>query len=51
MRDKKVVAVCKNMDAGRPYAEKRFPDGLYSVQIITDKPISFGIRSCGPLKR
>ena len=48
MRDKKVVAICKNMDAGRPYAEKRFPDGLYSVQLITDKPIRI---PNGPLTR
>ena len=41
MRDKKVVAVFKSMKDGYPYAEKRFPDNIYSVQLITDKPISY----------
>ena len=48
MRDKKVVAVCKNMDAGGPYARKRFPDNIYSVQPIIDKPIRI---PNGPLTR
>ena len=48
MRDKKVVAVFQSMDEGRPYARKRFPDRLYSVQPIIDKPIRIPY---GPLTR
>ena len=48
MRDKKVVAVFKSMNDGRPYARKRFPDNIYSVQPIIDKPIRI---PNGPLTR
>ena len=51
LRDKKVVGVFRTMDEAGPFGRENFPDGMYSIQAVTDQPIDFGIFSSAPLKR
>lgn len=51
MRDKKIVGFFRTMDEAGPFARAKFADGHYSVQIVTDEPIDFGIFSRAPVKR
>jgi hypothetical protein len=45
MRDGEVVAIYDTMPDAVTTAQKLFPDGLWSIQKITDKPINLGYRS------
>jgi hypothetical protein len=45
MRDGEVVAIYDTMPDAVTTAQKLFPDGRWSVQRITDKPINLGYRS------
>jgi hypothetical protein len=45
MRDGEVVAIYDTMPDAVTTAQKLFPDGRWSIQRITDKPINLGYRS------
>jgi hypothetical protein len=45
MRDGEVVAIYDTMPDAVTTAQKLFPDGRWSIQKITDKPINLGYRS------
>jgi hypothetical protein len=45
MRDGEVVAIIDTMPDAVTTAQKLFPDGRWSIQRITDKPINLGYRS------
>ena len=45
MRDGELIAVYDTMNDAIITAEKLYPDGRWSIQRITDKPINLGYRS------
>ena len=51
MRDKKIVGFFRTVDEAGPFARAKFPDWHYSIQLVTDQPIDFGIFSRAPVKR
>ena len=47
MRDGEIIGFYKTFGAADRAAEKKFPDGRYSFQEVTDEPIDMGLASHG----
>ena len=47
MRDGEIVGFYRTFGAADRAAEKKYPDGRYSFQEVTDEPIDMGLASHG----
>ena len=45
MHGGKVVRICKRASAAMKLGKEQFPDGLFSIQEVTDRVINLGLRS------
>ena len=45
MHSGEIVKICKKASAAMKLGKERFPDGLFSIQEVTDRVIDLGLRS------